>query len=39
LLHQGRSLLIVVAHGGTVGGRGIQLQLSRIAGDGVKFVR
>jgi len=39
LLHQGRTFPIVVVHGGTVGGRGIALQPSRIGVDGVNFFR
>src|SRR6266849_7128574 len=37
LPHQGRTFPSVVGHGGTVGGRGIALQLSRICLARVKF--
>jgi hypothetical protein len=37
LLHQGRIFPIVVVHGGTVGERGIELQLWRIRADGGNF--
>src|SRR6266581_4409115 len=37
LPHQGRTFPSMVVHGGTVGGRGIALQLSRICLARVKF--